>query len=165
MDAIVLLAALVIPILGALAVRVGRESREGFRSDEHALAALDVSRIDPERGRGVSAPGRATATATVRPAYPTLAVIERGLGVAPGSLTAAPDAERLEDLARVLTAEAWSDAVWTTGVVPAAAFRRVVATLAPGLLDAADPTDPSAGRTGALVATMAGEGWLAGKAA
>ena len=115
-------------VLGVLALRFGQDSREGLRSKEHELASHGVSWADLAADREAPVCPRPTP-------YPTLAFIERGLGVADGALTLAPDPERMEVQARSLTREYWSDAVWTTGVVPEAAFRRVLAVLAPALLD------------------------------
>ncbi len=132
MDVIFFVVALV--ALGALALRFGQDSREGIRSQEHDLATRGVSWNDRARDRGLPASG--PAIPSVRPAYPILAFIEGGLGVPAGSLTASPDAARLEVLARDLTTEYWVDAVWTTGVVSEAGLRRVLVELAPSLADA-----------------------------
>ena len=129
-------------ILGLLAVRFGPDRREGFRSKGHALAARGVTRRDlacePSAPSSVPAAGdeplRDSPVGTEP--YPTLAFIERALGHAARVLTAATDAAALERRARALVADHWSDAVWTTGVVPEAAFRRVLADLAPDVLRA-----------------------------
>jgi hypothetical protein len=111
-------------ILGLLAARFGRDSRQGLRSKEHELAAYGVTWADLGHGPAGTE------------AYPTLAFIEGALGQGTRVLTTAPDAPALEVRARALAAEYWSEAVWTTGVVPAAAFRRVLAELAPQVLAA-----------------------------
>ncbi len=95
MDVIVFVAALV--ALGALALRFGQDSREGIRSQEHELAARGVTWNDLEPDR--DGPASGPATPSVRPAYPTLAFIEEGLGDSAGSHTAFPDAGRIEPAA------------------------------------------------------------------
>lgn len=126
MEAIVFVLALV--ALGALALRFGQDSREGARCKEREFAAYGVTwtEVKPNGSAPAAEPARS---------YPTLAFIERALGAA-GVLTADPSAALLETRARRLTTEYWSDRVWTTGVVPEASFRRVLAELAPALLDA-----------------------------
>ncbi len=134
MDAFVFIAALA--ALGALALRFGQDSRDGIRSQEHEFAARGFTSIDRAPDRACSAlPASGAAVSTV-PAYPTLTFIEGGLGVSHGSLTASPDAARLEALARDLTAEYWGEAAWTTGIVPEASFRRILEELAPSLANA-----------------------------
>jgi hypothetical protein len=61
--------------------------------------------------------------------FPTLAFIDRARGDARPGFADAPDALRLERCARALTAQYWSDSVWTTGLVSAAAFDRVCEAL------------------------------------
>jgi hypothetical protein len=138
MEAIGFVVAIV--VLGALAMRFGQDSREGFRSREHELAACGVTWRDlthePALPSAVPAvgdepPGECRAG---QEPYPTLAFIERALGHAGRVLTTAPNAAALELRARALVADHWSDSVWTTGVVPEAAFRRVLAELAPDAL-------------------------------
>ena len=121
-------------VLGALAVRFGQDSREGIHSKEHEFAAHGVTWTDLATDR--PAPKPAAASPNPKPVCPTLDFIERALATAAGTLTASPDAARLEARAQELAADYWSDAVWTTGVIPAAAFRRVLAELAPGLAGA-----------------------------
>jgi hypothetical protein len=64
-----------------------------------------------------------------------LAFIQRALAAPAGVLSGSPDADRLELRARELAAEYWSDLVWTTGVVPEPAFRRVLGELVPALAE------------------------------
>src|SRR5262245_121555 len=92
-----------------------------------------ANRIADPRQRSDPAGGPAP-TRTTHP-YPTLAFIERALAAPAGVLSGAPDADRLERRARALAAEYWSDTVWLTGVVPEAAFRRVLGELAPALAE------------------------------
>lgn len=109
-------------VFAIVALRFGRDSREGFRSSEHELAGYGVTWDDL---------GPSDFVPVVRPPYPTLAFIERALGGSPGPLTFAANAAALEVRARELVAEYWSDTVWTTGIVPQRALERVVAELAP----------------------------------
>src|SRR5215218_9842926 len=126
--------------LGALAMRFGQDSRVGFRSKEHELAASGMTWSDLTREP--SLPTAVPAVGDERPGkrragkepYPTLAFIERALGHAGPVLTRAPNASALEPRARALVSDHWSDSVWTTGIVPEAAFRRVLAELAPDVL-------------------------------
>ena len=126
--------------LGALAMRFGRDSREGFRSKEHELAAYGVTWCDlthePSSPSAVPVVGDEPTgeRRDGKEPYPTLAFIERALGDAGPVLTTAPNASALESRARALVSELWSDSVWTTGIVPEAAFRRVLAELAPDVL-------------------------------
>jgi hypothetical protein len=134
MDAIGFFVALA--ALGLLAVHFWQDSRAGSRSKEHESAADgmtwdDLRHVPAEAAiRDVPTEERRADTEL----YPTLAFIERALGQGARILTASHGAAALEDRARALAATYWSDAVWTTGVVPAAAFRRILAELAPEVL-------------------------------
>ncbi len=75
----------------------------------------------------------------VRPRYPTLSFIERSQNVSTASLTACVNAAALEGLARDLVVRYWSDTAWTTGVVPRAAFDRVVTELTANAVLATTP--------------------------
>jgi hypothetical protein len=143
MEAIGFVMAIVAP--GVLALRFGQDSRDGFRSKEHELAADGATWRDLTRDRSTTAAPFAVPAAGDEPPgerpvgterYPTLVFIERALGPAARALTTAPDARALEVRARELVAEHWSDSVWTTGIVSEAAFRRVLAELAPNVVDA-----------------------------
>jgi hypothetical protein len=127
--------------LAALAHRFGQDSRACIRSKEQEFASYGMTWADLAQELGTPRPS-ATAAPVPREVpvaaqqYPTLALIERALGGSSRALAAASDADRLEARARELVAEYWSDAAWTIGLVPEAAFRRVLAELAPALLDA-----------------------------
>jgi hypothetical protein len=126
--------------LGVLAMRFGRDSREGFRSKEQELAASGVTWC--ELTHEPSVPSAVLAVGDEPPGkrragkepYPTLAFIERALGHTGPVLTTAPNASSLEPRALALVSDYWSDSVWRTGVVPEAAYRRVLAELAPDVL-------------------------------
>jgi len=146
MDAIGFVGA--IGALGALAVRFGQISRRDFRAREHGFAIHGVTRCDLIREQPAATAIPAASDEPLRgrtasqEAYPTLAFIERALGHAMPVLTTAADASALEIRARELVVERWSDSVWTTGVVPEAAFRCVLAELAPGILLAPNDAGP-----------------------
>ena len=76
------------------------------------------------------------------PQYPTLTLIDRARGDATPTFAQDADAWRLERRARELVEEFWSDTIWVTGTVSAAAFRLVCAELeaARTLLGRAEPT-------------------------
>jgi hypothetical protein len=114
-------------VLGILAARFRRDSRDGILSRESVLGSRSESWRD-------LAPEPLGATSATKELYPTLAFIERAIGGVGPVLTASPHAPELETRARELTRECWSDSVWTTGTVSAAAFRRVLGKLAPDLL-------------------------------
>ena len=61
--------------------------------------------------------------------YPTLALIDRARGAAHPCLAEHPHAAQLEQRARHLADEYWSETVWLTGRVPAAAFDAVCTRL------------------------------------
>jgi hypothetical protein len=113
--------------LGLLALRFGKDSREGLRSPEQDLAARGMNWADLATDQ--RSPIRQAAS------LPTLSFIERALA-SPGALTARPDGASLEVRARVLTAAYWSDLGWITGIVPEPAFRRVLDELDPALAGA-----------------------------
>jgi len=115
-------------VVGALALRFGPNRRAGAWCQDQAVAAHGLTWAGSKPDRDAPAP-----TPPLGQPYPTLTFIERTLGTAAGTLTTAADAGRLEARARELTTEYWSDAVWTTGMVPDAAFRRVLTELAPAL--------------------------------
>jgi hypothetical protein len=126
--------------LGILALRFGKDTREGLWSKEHELASHGMSWTDVVEARPM--PAHQTDS------FPTLAFIERALAT-PRALTTRPDAASLEVRARSLTAAYWSDHAWLTGVVPEPACRRVLAELDPTLAGAAvvevEPTTDDAG--------------------
>ena len=133
-------------VLRPLAARFWQDCRRGLRSKEQGGDRRGVTRSDPARElTAPAAPSVALAApvadgepprgrAVREQPYPTLAFIATALG-ASDALIASPEAPALEARARQLVAEYWSDSAWTTGVVPEAAFRRVLAELAPNLLD------------------------------
>jgi hypothetical protein len=100
-----------------------------FDAIARLFAARRTRRAIVGAGPAVPRPDGSPAPASPRPPFATLAFIERALA-APGLLTARPDAASLEERARVLTADYWSDQVWLTGAVPEPAFRRVLSALA-----------------------------------
>lgn len=61
--------------------------------------------------------------------YPTLAFIDQALGAHGPGFSNDPDAAHLERRARQLSDEYWSETVWLTGLVPAAAMEAVRAAL------------------------------------
>ena len=76
------------------------------------------------------------------PQYPMLTLIDRARGDARPTFAQDPDARRLERRARELVEEFWSDTIWVTGIVSAAALRLVCAELevARALPSRAEPT-------------------------
>jgi hypothetical protein len=64
------------------------------------------------------------------PTYPTLALIDGARGAEHPRLTEHPHAAQLEQRARQLADAYWSETVWLTGHVSAAAFRAVCEGLA-----------------------------------
>jgi hypothetical protein len=103
-------------VVGLLASRFGYDSRELFTSPEHRRADLGFARPEAQ-------------PSPARPAYPTLALLDRALGPAGPAFATDPMASYLEPIARQIADEYWSDAVWTTGAVPEAALHRVVEML------------------------------------
>jgi hypothetical protein len=124
MEAIVFVCGLI--AFGALAVRYGHDSREGLRSSEHQMALDGLTWNDPatddRSGKLIMAP---------RARFPILTLIQQTLGLADGALTSASDAEAREARAQSVAKDCWSDRVWITGVVPSAAFRRLLEEVAP----------------------------------
>lgn len=99
-------------VLGALALRFGYDSRDQGFSVRQELAHL--------------APSQPSRTDVSQTPYPTLALIDRLLGERSPRFACCRHAEALEGLARSLTAEYWSDSVWSTGAIQEPALRRVV---------------------------------------
>lgn len=61
--------------------------------------------------------------------YPTLEFIDRALGTYSRGFAESPNATLMEQRARQLADEYWSEMVWLTGRVPEAAFRAVCSAL------------------------------------
>jgi hypothetical protein len=134
--------------LRPLAACVTGNSHPKLSSDVDGLATDDGIRPDPS-------PARIGASPVHREPFPTLAFIERAIGGAGSALTRSPLAPALESRARDLACEYWGDTVWTTGMVAATAFRRVLGELAPDVLrdwDDAEPPPATSGPTPQAVA-------------
>jgi hypothetical protein len=129
---VIVLAVVALTLVAIAAVRFGRDNRSALTSTQHELAVLGVTwdELETDPGDRVS---------VARRPYPILALIEQALGGHPGALTSAPNAATLENRTRAFVAEFWSDVAWTTGIVPAQAFERVVAELAPYLFAVPTP--------------------------
>jgi len=80
---------------------------------------MDAQRFDP------TTQSLAAVFPPAPPCFPTLAFIDRACGELWASFADDPHAEQLEQLARRLVDQYWSDSIWLTGTVPAAAFRCV----------------------------------------
>lgn len=113
--------------IALLALRYGANSRPSFRSSEHTLALhgmtwdnLPTASHEP-KPRLVSVGGSST--------YPTLAMIDQAREPEAAPFATDLHAAQLEDRARQLVDEYWSDTAWLTGLVPAAAFRAVCSIL------------------------------------
>ena len=143
MEAIV--SVIVVASLGLLAVRFGADSRDGLASTGRQLAAQRVTwaeRVaDLHSARdasvalavGDSGPTEPATMNKTRPGeeprmphrYPTLTFIERGSRNGSGSFASSAHAAHLEQRARLLVDELWSETVWATGLVSDSAFHRV----------------------------------------
>lgn len=139
MEALIFLVALV--SLGLLAMRFGADSRSAIRSDEHRLAASGVA-WDPdlrptESNAAITPPPMAGAEGAatmrlVRPqsgntstSYPTLQAIDLARDPGQTAFATDSDAALLEQRARQLIDQHWSELVWHTGLVDQARFDAV----------------------------------------
>jgi hypothetical protein len=121
---VIVLAVAALALFAIAAVRFGRDSRPTLFSPEHQQAGHGPTWNDLE-------PAPSDRIPVARRSYPTLALIEPALGGTPGAFTSAPNAAALEVRARQLAAEYWSDTAWTTGIISAHTFERVITELAP----------------------------------
>ena len=68
-------------------------------------------------------------TTTNHPHYPTLAAIDRARGTGHQPFASAPNADALEQRARELVDDYWSEMVWLTGLIDGARFDALCAAL------------------------------------
>ena len=142
MEALIALVALV--SLGLLAMRFGVDSRPALRSDEHRLALTGME-WDPSTTPGESAavtppnrvpddppvrlliwspalPARSGSTSTP---FPVLHAIDRARETGQPVFTTDPNADLLEQRARQLADQHWSEFTWLTGRIDQSRFNMV----------------------------------------
>jgi len=136
MDALIPLVALVsLASFGFLAIRFGADSRPTIRSDEHRLAlagmvwdagarptspaadSLPTPPVadDPLVRHVVWAPTLAAPAGHPAPPFPTLLALDGARDPGQFPFATDPDAARLEQRARRLIDQHWSERVWLTG--------------------------------------------------
>ncbi|HYI26136.1 MAG TPA: hypothetical protein VD767_12065 [Thermomicrobiales bacterium] len=143
MEALIPVVALV--AVGLLALRFGADSRPTVRSAEHRLAATGMTWDVETRPASISAKAVApvaradpvishlawTPVPPANPAspYPTLRALDRARDPGESPFATDPDAAFLEQRARHLIDQHWSERVWLTGFVDCARFERLCGTL------------------------------------
>jgi hypothetical protein len=142
MEALIVVVALI--SLGMLAMRFGTDSRPSIQSEEHRLAAGGMVWDAMSRPAPVADPQAASATvdepmlaqvvwglplavSAGDPAspFPTLAAIDLARGSDQPAFATDPNAALLEDHARQVIDQSWSELVWLTGLVDKARFNNL----------------------------------------
>ncbi len=140
-----LIPVVVLVTLGLLAHRFGADSRPTIRSAEHRLAATGMiwdaetrpapittkpatptAKADPVVSHLVWTPVPAASPASP---FPTLRALDRARDPGKSPFATDPDAAFLEQRARHLIDQHWSERVWLTGLVDRARFERLCGTL------------------------------------
>ena len=141
MEALIIVVALI--SLGMLAMRFGADSRPSIQSEEHRLAVGGMVWDAMSRPASVADPqpasntmdepmlrrwsGRARSPSAGDPAspFPTLAAIDLARGSDQPAFATGPNAALLEDHARQVIDQSWSERVWLTGLVNEARFNEL----------------------------------------
>lgn len=140
METLVALAAIL--CLGVLAIRFGADSRPRLRSHEHRLAdsgmawdplsrpTVPPTAISPPAhmaadGPVIGALEPGTTSGAGSTAFPTLQAIDLARDPGQPAFATDPNAAQLEQRARHLTSQHWSEFAWLTGAIDKARFDAV----------------------------------------
>jgi hypothetical protein len=171
-EALIVVVALI--SLGMLAMRFGADSRPSIHSEEHRLAVggmvwdamsrpepvadrLPASTIkdEPMTAQVVLVLPPAVSAANSASPFPILAAIDLVRGPDQPAFAADPNATLLEELARQVIDQSWSERVWLTGLVDEARFNALCNQLDherqhPGHIEVHIPGDAGANRRKAV---------------
>ena len=140
MEALIIVGVLI--FLGMLAMRFGADSRPSIQSEEHRLAvgnmvwdAMSRPVADPQPASNITDQAMTTQVVWVLPLgvsaadaaspFPTLAAIDLARGPDQPAFATGPNAALLEELARQVIDQSWSERVWLTGLVDEARFNEL----------------------------------------